>query len=84
MDTALFAATTLEQIYKAIPSDSTLNENPYTGIQFVTIPKFQAFADKVAKQFSAVLEQQMTVAATLDRSNRLVRREMVRGGYISK
>ena len=82
MAEASFAQTTLEQMNKATPEDSTLNDNPYTGIQFVTIPKFQAFANKVAEQLAAALEGKTTVEQALDRSSRLVRREMVRDGYI--
>lgn len=82
MAAASFAQTTLDQMAKANPEDSTLNDNPYTGVQFVTIPKFQSFANKVGQQFSGALSGKTTVDKALDLSQKLVRREMVRDGYI--
>lgn len=82
MAAASFAQTTLDQMAKANPDDSTLNPNPYTGVQFVTIPKFQSFANKVGQQFSGALSGKTTKEKALELSQRLVRREMVRDGYI--
>nr|WP_279389133.1 sugar ABC transporter substrate-binding protein [Reinekea marinisedimentorum] len=82
MAAASFAQTTLDQMAKANPEDSTLNPNPYTGVQFVTIPKFQSFANKVGQQFSGALSGKTTKDKALELSQKLVRREMVRDGYI--
>jgi len=82
MAAASFAQTTLDQMAKANPEDSTMNPNPYTGVQFVTIPKFQSFANKVGQQFSGALSGKTTKDKALELSQKLVRREMVRDGYI--
>lgn len=82
MAAATFAQTTLDQMAKANPEDSTAEPNPYTGIQFVSIPKFQSFANKVGQQFSGALSGKTTKDKALELSQKLVRREMVRDGYI--
>ncbi|MCH8531748.1 MAG: sugar ABC transporter substrate-binding protein [Saccharospirillum sp.] len=79
---APFAEMTLKQMEKADPSDSTLDPSPYTGVQFVAIPRFQAFATVVGQQLSGALAGSTTVDQALNNSQQLVRREMVRGGYI--
>lgn len=84
MEKATFAAMTLEQMSKANPQDSTLKETPYTGVQFVAIPKFQAFATTVGKYFSGALAGNVSIDDALSKSQDLVRREMLRDGYIKK
>lgn len=79
---APFAEMTLKQMEKADPTDQTLEPSPYTGIQFVAIPRFQAFATVVGQQMSGALAGSLTVDQALSNSQQLVRREMVRGGYI--
>lgn len=80
MAAASFAATTLSQIEKADPTDSTLNPNPYTGVQFVAIPAFQAIATDVGKQFAATLTG-TSVDDALKRSQRFAERSMRQAGY---
>lgn len=82
MAAAPFAEMTLKQMAKADPTDQTLEPSPYTGVQFVAIPRFQAFATVVGQQLSGALAGSMTVDQALNNSQQLVRREMVRGGYI--
>ncbi|MBX2809810.1 MAG: sugar ABC transporter substrate-binding protein [Cellvibrionaceae bacterium] len=82
MAKASFAAMTLEQMSKADPTDSTLKETPYTGVQFVAIPKFQAFATTVGQQFSGALAGKTKIDKALKTAQKVVRREMVRDGYI--
>lgn len=82
MAAAPFAQITLEQMNKANPQDATLAPNPYTGIQFVAIPKFQAFAAKVARQVADVLKGETSLERALELSQKIVMRDMKRGGYI--
>lgn len=80
MAAAPFAEMTLKQILSANPNDSTLNENPYTGVQFVAIPAFQAIATDVGKQFAATLTG-TSVDDALKRSQRFAERSMRQAGY---
>lgn len=82
MAAAPFAEMTLKQMEKADPTDQTLEPSPYTGVQFVAIPRFQAFATVVGQQIAGALAGSTTVEQALNNSQQLVRREMVRGGYI--
>jgi len=77
---APFATTTLSQIFKANPNDSTLKESPYTGIQLVAIPPFQAIATEVGKQFSSTLTG-TDVESALSRSQKSATRAMRQAGY---
>ena len=84
MKQAPFAAVTLKEINNADPSDSTLEENPYTGIQFVAIPRFQSFASKVGKQISSILSGKTSIERGLMISQKIVYRQMLRGKYIQQ
>lgn len=82
MEAAPFAEMTLHQMEKADPTDQTLEPSPYNGIQFVAIPRFQAFATVVGQQMSGTLSGNLTVEQALSNSQQVVEREMRRGGYI--
>ncbi len=79
---APFAATVLEAIMSADPSKPTKDPVPYTGVQFVAIPEFQAIGTFVGQQVSAALAGQTTVDAALEASQTQVERDMTRAGYI--
>ncbi|MFC3853833.1 ABC transporter substrate-binding protein [Salinispirillum marinum] len=83
MNAAPFAQMTLTQMGKADPADSTLLPSPYTGVQFVAIPRFQAFGTTVGQQIAGALAGNSSVDQALRNAQQLVRREMVRGGYIN-
>ena len=82
MKQAPFAEVTLESMNNANPDDSTLDPTPYTGIQFVAIPRFQSFANKVGKQISSVLAGKTKLDRGLNISQKIVHRQMLRGKYI--
>ncbi len=82
MAEASFAAMTLEQMNKANPQDSTLNENPYTGVQFVAIPAFQGVGATVGQLFSGALAGKSSVDEALADAQKATTREMKRAGYI--
>ena len=81
-EAAPFAQMTLESILSADPNNPTVEPVPYTGVQFVAIPEFQAIGTAVGQQFSAALAGQITVEAALEAAQTLTEREMRRGGYL--
>jgi sorbitol/mannitol transport system substrate-binding protein len=79
---APFAETVLLAILSADPSKPTKDPVPYTGVQFVAIPEFQAIGTFVGQQISAALAGQQTVDAALEAAQIQVERDMTRAGYI--
>ncbi|MXN49374.1 extracellular solute-binding protein [Shinella kummerowiae] len=79
---APFAETVLQAILSADPSKPTKDPVPYTGVQFVAIPEFQAIGTFVGQQISAALAGQQTVDAALEAAQTQVERDMTRAGYI--
>ncbi len=53
---APFAEMTLASIQAADPTDPTVDNVPYTGIQFVAIPEFQSLGTAVGQRFAKALE----------------------------
>ena len=51
-----FAAMTLASIEAADPAKPTVDEVPYTGIQFVAIPEFQSIGTAVGQRFAKALD----------------------------
>lgn len=78
---ASFADAELKAILSADPSNSTLLPTPYTGVQFASIPEFQAIGIEVGKQFSAALAGNITVEEALANSQQAADREMRKAGY---
>ena len=76
-----FAQMTLESIDSADPTNPTVEEVPYVGVQFVAIPEFQGIATSVGQQFSAALAGQTSVDDALSNAQSLTTREMKRAGY---
>jgi sorbitol/mannitol transport system substrate-binding protein len=78
---APFAEMTLKSIEAADPTHPTVDEVPYTGVQFVAIPEFQGIGTAVGQQFSAALAGQVTPEVALRNAQALTQREMTRAGY---
>ena len=78
---AKFAKAELAAINSANPDDSTLKKTPYTGVQFVAIPEFQAIGIAVGQQMSAALAGQSSVEEALETSQEIADREMRKAGY---
>ncbi|MFS2014319.1 sugar ABC transporter substrate-binding protein [Azospirillum sp. CT11-132] len=79
---APFADLTLKSIQAADPQHPTVQEVPYTGVQFVAIPEFQGIGTAVGQAFSAALAGQMTADQALQSAQALTTREMTKAGYI--
>ncbi|MNL21717.1 hypothetical protein D3C87_1430200 [compost metagenome] len=81
MKAAPFAQVTLQMMQHADPAHPSLQPVPYVGIQYVTIPEFQAIGTSVGKLFSAALTGQMSVDQALAAAQTSTEREMKRAGY---
>ncbi|OOY10958.1 sugar ABC transporter substrate-binding protein [Thioclava marina] len=79
---APFADLTLKSINAADPKSPSVQDVPYTGVQFVAIPEFQAIGTAVGQQFSAALAGQITADQALQNAQSLTEREMKKAGYI--
>ena len=79
---APFADLTLKSIQAADPQHPTVQEVPYTGVQFVAIPEFQGIGTAVGQAFSAALAGQMTADQALQSAQALTTRETTKAGYI--
>ncbi|MGQ7844058.1 ABC transporter substrate-binding protein [Granulosicoccus sp. 3-233] len=76
-----FAAMTLASIQEADPTNPTVEEVPYVGVQFVAIPEFQGIATSVGQQFAAALAGQSSVEDALKNAQSLTERAMKKAGY---
>jgi len=79
---APFAKTVEEAIKTADLSHPTLNPVPYTGIQYVAIPEFQAMGTQVGQYVAAALAGSMSVDEALKQSQASVKSTMQQAGYI--
>ncbi|OOY33389.1 sugar ABC transporter substrate-binding protein [Thioclava sp. F36-6] len=81
-EAAPFADLTIKSIDAADPQHPSVNDVPYTGVQFVAIPEFQALGTAVGQQFSAALAGQVSADQALQNAQSLTEREMKKAGYI--
>jgi len=81
LEAAPFAKPVLEAIQSADPNDSTLNPSPYTGVQFVGIPEFQAIGTQVGQTIAGALSGQMSVEQALQSAQASVTRTIRQAGY---
>ncbi|ROM67223.1 sugar ABC transporter substrate-binding protein [Pseudomonas brassicacearum] len=84
LNAAPFARITLQMMRNADPAHPTDKPVPYVGIQYVTIPEFQAIGTSVGKLFTAALTGQVTVEQALASAQSSTEREMKRAGYPKK
>ena len=78
---APFAPTVLKAIETTDPKHPTVNPVPYTGVQFVAIPEFQAIGTNVGQDIAAALAGQDTGAAALKKADASTARTMKQAGY---
>ena len=81
---APFARITLQMMQNADPAHPSAKPVPYVGIQYVTIPEFQAIGTSVGKLFSAALTGQMSVEQALSAAQIATVKDMKRAGYPKK
>ena len=78
---AKFAEAEFAAIKSADPNKSTLEPVPYVGVQFVTIPEFQAIGNFVGEQIQNVLTGKYTAEQALKRGDKFAERELKKAGY---
>ncbi len=78
---APFAEMTLQSINSADPTKPSVQDVPYTGVQFVAIPEFAGIATQVGQQFSAALAGNQTADEALANAQALTSEEMEAAGY---
>ena len=78
---AKFASAEEKALTSAHPIKSTLPPSPYVGIQFASIPEFQAIGTAVGQQMTAALLDKVTVDQALQVSQQAAKRGMRKGGY---
>ena len=78
---ANFAEAEMKAILSADPSNSTQEPTPYQGVQFASIPEFQAIGTAVGQQMSAALAGTISVEDALAASQKAAEREMIKAGY---
>jgi sorbitol/mannitol transport system substrate-binding protein len=81
---APFAEITLEAIESANTTNSSVQEVPYAGGQFVAIPEFQGIGTAVGQIFAAALAGQTPVDQALQQAQQVTRMEMERSGYYNQ
>ncbi len=78
---APFAKVVEQAIQTADLAHPTLQPVPYTGIQYVAIPEFQALGTSVGQLMAAALTGQTTVDAALKQAQQQVSAVMQQAGY---
>ena len=78
---APFANFTLEAVQSADPTRPCAKPVPYVGVQFVSIPEFQAIGTQVGQSISAALAGQVEVVEALSSAQKATERTMRRAGY---
>jgi sorbitol/mannitol transport system substrate-binding protein len=63
---APFAKLTLDSIDAADPNKPTVDEVPYTGIQYVAIPEFQSIGTAVGQRFALALSGTIPIDEALE------------------
>ena len=81
LDAAPFAKTVEAAMLSADPAHPTRDPVPYTGVQFVAIPEFQAIGTNVGQFVAAALAGQMSVDDALAEAQSATTRDMKRAGY---
>ncbi|MFB9990970.1 extracellular solute-binding protein [Deinococcus oregonensis] len=76
-----FAPIVLSSIQRADPTKATKDPVPYTGIQYVAIPQFQALGTQVGQYLAAALSGQSTVDQALKQAQAAAERVAKEGGY---
>lgn len=79
---APFADTVLAAIEGASPNNSTLQPVPYTGVQFVGIPEFNAIGNYVGRVVADIVRGDKSVDAGLKDAQQWTLKRMEDSGYV--
>ncbi|RKQ96886.1 sorbitol/mannitol transport system substrate-binding protein [Kushneria sinocarnis] len=78
---APFSSLVRTAISSADPENPTADPVPYTGIQFISIPQFQAIGTRVGQIMAGVLAGQTSVDQGLNQAQQFTARLMKQSGY---
>ena len=81
---APFADTVLAAIESASPDDPTIQPVPYTGIQVVGIPEFNAIGNYVGRVVAEIVKGNVSVEAGLKDAQQWTLKRMRDSGYVSE
>jgi sorbitol/mannitol transport system substrate-binding protein len=81
---APFAAMTLASIQAADPADPTVEDVPYTGIQFVSIPEFQSIGTAVGDRFAKALEGSISSEEALANAQWVTEKVIERARFLAE
>jgi sorbitol/mannitol transport system substrate-binding protein len=79
--TADYGPLTLESIQNANPQHPTVQPVPYTGVQYVDIPQFEAIGDFVSQQLAGAISGSQSVQQMLDVSQAKVQSIITDDGH---
>jgi sorbitol/mannitol transport system substrate-binding protein len=79
---APFAKVVLESINTADPTKPTLKPVPYTGVQFVGIPEFQAIGTQVGQFIAGIVAGRTSLDEGLAQAQAAVEKLMKEAGYL--
>ncbi|WP_018465740.1 ABC transporter substrate-binding protein [Calidithermus timidus] len=79
---APFAKVVLDSINTADPTKPTLKPVPYTGVQFVGIPEFQAIGTQVGQFIAGIVAGRTSLDAGLAQAQAAVEKLMKEAGYL--
>ncbi|HXH02923.1 MAG TPA: sugar ABC transporter substrate-binding protein [Candidatus Competibacteraceae bacterium] len=81
-EAAPFAPSVLQAIETADPTSPSAKPVPYTGVQYVGIPEFQAIGTQVGQAIAGALTGQMPVDQALKSAQAVATRTMRQAGYL--
>ncbi len=81
-EAAPFASIVLNSIQSADVTNPSPEPTPYTGVQYVDIPEFQAIGAQVGQQMAAALAENISVEEALSKSQAETETFMKQAGYI--
>ncbi|MBZ0112227.1 MAG: sugar ABC transporter substrate-binding protein [Thermoanaerobaculia bacterium] len=84
VDAAPFAEITLASILTADPDDPTVEEVPYTGIQYVAIPEFQSIGTAVGHRFAEALAGRIPIEEALDNAQWVTGKVIGRARFLKR
>ena len=83
LEAAPFAEMVLSSIQAADPSSPTVEDVPYTGIQYVAIPEFPGMATAVGSQFAKALAGDIPTDEALENAQWVTGKVIERARFIS-
>ena len=79
---APYASFVLSSMNTVDPMHPTSKPVPYTGVQYVGIPEFQAIGTQVGQSISGALAGKMSVDEALAASQEAAKKAVEQGGYL--